>query len=272
MKLWANGWGGTTGDSLATAKPVYMSGDVWFVNSATGSDSAAPRGKDRQAPLATLAQAQTNAANGDVVVLMDGHTETFTVGLSLTKALCIVGEGLSSGIPTVQLKINSANQSCLVLSTAGIELRNIRFPASILNNAGAGGNVGKVAIAANSCFVIGCYIEQALSDQLPGISLANAVTNIRLENTTIISTAISGRAAYGLYHIGTVTDLDVVGCVFSDGTLGFTGAAWDGTAGAVTRLRAQGISQLLGAAIRMNASTVGRINPATVTNGGEVNW
>jgi hypothetical protein len=276
MKLWANGLGGTTGDSLATTKPLYTSGDVWFVDSTIGVDGASPAGKDRQKPLATLAQAQTNGADGDIVVLLSSHTETFTVGLSLTKSLIIVGEGSSGGVPTAQFKINAANQSVFVLNAAAIQLRNIKFPASVQSNSGAGGGVGKVAIGAtgNSTLIRGCYIEQSGLDQLPGLSIASGVARIRIENTTIISTAtaVATRPTYGIWHIGTVTDLDVNGLVLSDGTVGFSGASWDGTTGATTRLRAENVSLLLGADAKHHASTTGQLIPSTATSGGAVSW
>lgn len=274
MKLWPNGIGGSTGDVLATTKPLYLSGDVWFVNSTGGVDGVSPAGKDRQKPLATLAQAQTNGAAGDIVVLMDGHTETFTVTLAITKALCIVGEGSASGVPTAQLKINAAAASCLNVATTGVQLRNIKFPASVQSNTGSGGSTGKIAVAGASCGIIGCYIEQSGLDQLAGISYANGMTNERIENTTVISTAtaVATRPTYGIFHIGTVADLDIVGLVLSDGQVGFSGAAWDGSAGAVTRLRAQGVSLLLGADVKLHASTLGWLAPPTVTSGAVVSW
>lgn len=274
MKLWPNGIGGLLGDTLVTTKPLYLSGDVWFVNSTGGVDGASPAGKDRQKPLATLAQAQTNSANGDIVVLMDGHTETFTVALAITKNLAIIGEGSSGGVPTVQLKMNAAAQCTLVLTALGTILANVKFPASLQSNSGSAANQGKVHLTGSSTQVRGCYFEESALDQLPAITIASGLADIRLENTSIISTAttVATRPTYGIYVGGPTTDVDLVGLVLSDGAVGFSGAAWDSTINAVTRLRAMGLSLLLGADMKLHASTVGWIAPPTVTGGGGISW
>lgn len=274
MKLWPNGIGGLTGEPLATTKPLYLSGDVWFVNSTGGVDGASPAGKDRQKPLATLAQAQTNSANGDIIVLLDGHTETFTAALAITKNLAIVGEGSTAGVPTAKLIMNAAAQCTLVLSALGTILANIKFPAGLQSNTGSAANQGKVHMTGSSAQIRGCYFEESALDQLPAITIASGAANCRLETTTIISTAttVATRPTYGVYGGGTATDLDVVGLILSDGTVGFSGSAWDTTTGAITRLRGQGVSLLLGADMKLHASTTGWISPSTVTGGGGISW
>lgn len=276
MNVRPNGIGGSSGDQLATCRPLQLSGDVWYVSSLIGTDAASPAGKDRQKPLATLSQAHTNAVAGDIVVLMDGHTETLVAVLTISKAgLDIVGEGQSSGLPTAQLKINAAAASVLNVTGAAVRIRNILFPASIQSNTGSGG-VGKVHInaSASKSQVIGCYFQEGANDQLAAVSVQTGATDVRVENATFISTAptTATRPTYGLLTQGTVTDLDVAGCVFSDGTVGFSSAAWDSSAGVVTRLRAQNVSLLLGADAIMNAATTGWLNVQTATDGGRVVW
>ena len=46
MPDYTNGLGQALGDTLATAEPLRMSGAVWYVNSATGTDAASPSGLD----------------------------------------------------------------------------------------------------------------------------------------------------------------------------------------------------------------------------------
>ena len=60
------------------------------MDSATGSDAASPAGKDRIKPLATLAQACTNAATGDIIVCLAGHAETLTSGQTFSTANILV--------------------------------------------------------------------------------------------------------------------------------------------------------------------------------------
>jgi hypothetical protein len=273
MNIHNNGLGGTLGDVLATNKPIQVSGAVWYVNATGGVDAGGTAGQDREKPLATLGQAVTNASNGDIIDLLDGHTETLTAALAIGKTVLIVGEGSAGGLPTVQLKINAAAASLLSLTTA-VVLRNIRFPASVQSNIGPGANAGKVRITGNQCQIIGCYFEQSGLDQLPALSIGTAVTAPRIENSTFISTAtaVATRPTYGLFHEGTVSDFDVVGTVFSDGTVGFSGAAWDGSFGIATRLRGINVSQLLGATIVQNASSIGFLNVQTSTGGGSIRW
>lgn len=268
-----NGIGGTTGDTLATCKPLQLAGSVWYLYSATGVDGASPAGKDRQKPLATLAQAHTNAAAGDIIVCLDGHTETLAATQVFSKAVFLIGEGSSAGKPTVSFRTSAANLGVFSLQ-AGVNLGNIYFPSSVQSNAGPGANVGKVHLGNGNNIIRGCYFEESAFDQLPGLSIATGLSGIRVENSTFISTAtlVATRPTYGLYHVGTVSELDVNGCVFSDGTVGFSGAAWDGTAGIGTRMRAQSVSLLLGAEALHNAATTGFFNPQTATGGGRIDW
>src|SRR5689334_19357234 len=98
--IYPNGVGGSTGASLATAAPLYASGQVWYVSSTTGVDGASPAGLDRVKPLATLAQAYTNAAAGDFIVCLSGHVETLTSAQTIGKAdIKLVGEGTGSSRP-----------------------------------------------------------------------------------------------------------------------------------------------------------------------------
>lgn len=269
MIIFNNGLGETLGDTLVTTKPVQTPGNIWFVNSATGTDAASPAGKDRQKPLATLGQAQTNAADGDIVVLQSGHTETYTVALTLSKRLIIVGGGSSAGKPTVSFINNSAGASTFTISVTNVELRNIYFPASLQSNA----SNGKVNVAAANCRITGCYFEQSALDQSPAVRLLGADT-FRMTNTTIISTATTTatRPTVGLSNAGAIADLELYGCVFSDGTVGFSTAAADLSAFAVTRIRAESMSLLNGADFLMNSGSTGYVNVATSTNGGRLSW
>lgn len=272
MKLYPNGLGESAGgDVLATQKPLFMSGNVWWVNSATGVDAGGSAGQDREKPLATIGQANTNATDGDIIVLQSGHNETLSAQLNL-KAVSLVGIGTTSGKPAAQLKINSASATLLNLAVAATEIRNVYFPASVQSNTSANGKLRLANI--DNCVISGCYFESSALDQLAALEVATIADEALIENCTFVSTAttVTTRPTRGLYVSGAITDLHVVGCVFDDGTVGYSTAACDISGGTITRLKGTGISLLRGAEVLIASATTGYFIPSTSTGGGKVTW
>lgn len=265
--IYQNGVGGTLGAQLATVKPLWMSGAVWYVR-AGGVDAAAPAGKSREYPLATIAQAVTNAADGDIICLMDGHLETIAVEQAVAKKLCFIGEGSSGGQPTVQLTLNASATNMFSVTTSFVEFHNIKFRQSTAANAGA-----RIACAATDMVVDGCYFECGNLDNV-AISFAGSADRCRIRNTTVISVAETApRPVAGITTIGALADLELDGLVLSAGTIGFSNYfALDASAGAITRLRGINCSLLLGADVKLHASTTGRLNVGTCTGGSRVEW
>ena len=70
-----NGLDPDGGNELLTGKPLITSGDVWYVHATEGTDGSGAAGQNRSKPLATLAQAISNAAHEDIIVLKEGHAE-----------------------------------------------------------------------------------------------------------------------------------------------------------------------------------------------------
>lgn len=266
-----NGIGETAGTALATVKPLRVSGNVWYVNSATGTDAVSPAGKNREKPLATLAQAVTNAADNDIICMMDGHTETITSSITLSKRLCVIGSGSSAGVPTVVLTPNlGANARMFIISIGGVELRGFKIAQSSQANTGA-----RVDISQFNVRLIDMYIECGANDTGPAVKLNSGGDSCFLKNTTIISMATS-RASQpeSAVKIGAaVSDLYLEGLVLSAGSVGFSNPyAFDASAAAITRLRGESVSLLLGADMTLNASTVGWLNTSTVTGGSREDW
>lgn len=268
-----NGSGEVTGDDVVLAKPYATPGNVWFVNSALGTDGASPAGKDREKPLATLAQAQTNATAGDSVFLEAGHTEVYTVALTLSKQLFIAAGGVAGGSSPASFAINAAAQNIFNITAAGMELRNILFKASVQSNTGAA-STGKVTSAVAGGQLIGCRFESSAFDLFAGLRLATGADSWLVQNCTFISTALTTatRPTIGLQVASAINDLILRGTAFSDGTVGYSSAAMDASAAAVTRLRLDGISALLGADILINAASTGRMAGFTATGGGRILW
>lgn len=273
MKVSPNGLGESLGgDPLLGQKPFWVGGNVWWVNSVTGTDASGTAGQDQQKPLATLGQAVTNSAAGDVIVLQSGHVETLTSALTISSARTIVGVGTTSGKPGAQLKLNSANASLLTLSGAGCQLRNIYFPGNVQSNGGAS---GKVAIPATANILIyGCYFECGATDQQDAVQATASSNSLRVENCTFVSTATSTatRATNGLKLAGAITDVIVVNNTFDDGTVGFAGKAADLSGGTITRLHAYGNSLLRGADFVINSASTGFFGTGTLSGGSVVSW
>lgn len=272
MKVYPNGLGESQGgDPLLGQAPFWVGGNVWWVNSATGSDAGGTAGQDRERPLATLSQAVTNSASGDVIVLQYGHTETLT-GAANIGIRTVVGVGTISGKPSVQLKINAASASLITMGGSGGQLRNIYFPAAVQSNNGA---TGKVSIpAATNCLIYGCYFEASGNDQFDQVQAIVASNNLRIENCTFVSTAtaIAARPTNGVRTTGAITDVAIVGCVFDDGTVGFSGKALDLSGGTITRLAGHGNSLLRGADVVNASATTGYFGTGTLTGGSAVSW
>lgn len=257
-----NGIGETVGDSLVTSKPLHSTGQVFYVSSSTGSASF--NGLSKNQPLNTLANAQTAASNGDIIVLLDGHTETLSGALNITKALTIVGSGSSTGIPTVVFRV-SANVTLFTLSAAGIQLRNIRFRSSTAS----GTSATRIDATANHATIIGCYFDCSANDTGTAVAVANATNGFRCENTTFVATNTSSTTAPGpgITFSGTSTETYLIGVVFDNGGFGFSGGIAYLESGAPTRRRAEQISMLRGADATLHASALQSYWLPTTTSG-----
>lgn len=273
MRLFTGGAGESLGSWLATSSPLYISGNVWYVHATTGTDAASPSGQDRSKPLATIAQAVTNAADHDIIVLLDGHTQTITAVQSLAKKLMIVGGGQSSdGKPTVKLTLNAAAASLFTASVTDVMLANIWFNANAQTNASP-----KVHVTGGGFRMEGCYFECGATDTGAAlrVDVAASAGGVRVVNTTFVSTATvtSAQPESAIKSVSTADRLEFEGLVLDNGTVGFSNFyAMDLSAGAVTRIVAKQISLLRGADVKMHASSVGVINPSTTSGGPRVEW
>jgi hypothetical protein len=269
MQYLPNGIGATLGDSLATTEPLILTGNVWYVDSATGTDAVSPAGKNREKPLATLAQAHTNASANDIIVCLSGHSETLTAGQVFTKSVLLIGEGASGALPTVKFTQDAAAAGLFSIVAAGVEIRNIWF-----EEAAQLASVNKVYVDAvcTDFRLTDCYFEGNANDALALVAILGARCTI--EGCTFISTATDTAAQpyAGIETSGAISDLRMIGVKLSDGTVGWSGAAMVASGAAVTRLRCEGLSLLLGAEMLIHASSTGHVNPATSTGGGRVSW
>jgi hypothetical protein len=273
--LWPNGLGPSTGDELAVNGPLYTGGTTWFVHYTNGTDAVSPAGESELAPLKTLAQAVTNAAHDDIIVLLDGHDETVTSTQTISKRLTIVGGGSASGKPTAILRNNQAGNALLSITTIGVSLRNIYFPENVQTCTEA-----KVIFTGQNMFrCVGCYFDCGAKDtNAASIACFSTTSFARFENCTFVSTATSAaaRPVAGLTATAPV-DWEVIGCTFDGGTVGFSGVAYQGAAfhnasTAALRIHVQNLTLLRGANFVLGTGATGYISGVTTTGSSQVVW
>jgi hypothetical protein len=101
-------------------------GKVWFVNSATGSDTSGA-GQSPDSPFDSLAYAYSSdvLSSGDVVYVMPGHTESITGAGTVTADIAgttVIGLGTGASRPTFNF---TATGSTFAVSGAGVKLVNL---------------------------------------------------------------------------------------------------------------------------------------------------
>lgn len=263
-----NGIGESLGDQLITGKPLFTSGQVWYLNFSTGTDAVSPQGLNPQAPLKTLAQAVTNASDNDILVML--ASETVTAVVTLSKKLTIVGSGTSAGVPSISVGTNAAAASTFAVTTSAVELRNLRLTSNAQTNSS-----DRIAVSAGDFRMVGCYVECAGTDEGDTLSLDSGADRTRIVNSTFISTATSASdlPKSAIVSSAAIADLELDGLVVSAGTVGYSSQfAVDLSTAAVTRVKGQSLSLLLGADMKLHASSTGWVNVQTATGASRVEW
>jgi len=275
-----NGIGDTLGDTLVTTSPLEVNGNVWYVHYDTGTDAASPAGQNRQAPLKTLGQANTNAASGDIIVLMDGHEETFTAAVTVSKDLTIVGAGSSGGYPTVKLTNNQAAASMLVLSCNSItQLRNIWFEEEAQANSSV--KISRVSAGGTGILIVdNCYVQCGQYDDNFALSVGDG-DFCMIRNSTFVSTATSiATQPVGAMCVDTAaTSIRAIfmdGVVVDGGVYGwsnFHAVEWSQNANdKPTVVNIINTSLLRGSDMRIDKDTIGWVNVSTKTGGVRIDW
>lgn len=266
-KTWPQGLGGSTGDQLATEAPLTVSGNVWYVDSQTGSVSGP--GTNEDAPYATIAQAIAVAAAHDIIVCLSGHTEVLTAAIPMALiGLSIVGAGSSAGVPTVSVQMNSSTLSCFTMSAAGTKLLGVKVLSNVQANTGPA-----VTVTAADCMVRNCYFEQAGTDDGSGVSITSGIAGFRLQDTTFKSTAtsVATRPLTGFRVASASTHLYMEGVTVDAGTYGYSAYGINLVA-AVTGLNCENLSLLRGANMFVEPTSVGFVNLRTATGGASLVW
>lgn len=265
--FYPNGLGGTSGADLATVSPIYTTGDVWYVSSSSGADAVSPRGKDRAKPLATLSQALTNAAAGDTIVLLSGHSESISGAITSSLArINIVGEGTGTSRPRFT---RSADIVMFTFSGAGVTLDNIYFVASSTSSTNS-----RVKFSAARPAAIRLYFECGSNDAGPALETVTGASQLIMSSVSFVSTSTSSSSQpdHALRFTNAITDVDMNTVIFDGNTSGWANQyALQGT-GAVTGLRAINIDLLNDSDVTLATSTSGYMTIRNKSGSAKVKW
>jgi hypothetical protein len=264
----SNGVGGTTGATLTTVSPLLTSGNIYYVSSASGSNSNT--GLERNKPLATLAQAYTNASANDTIVLMSGHTQSIVAVQTLAKAgLTIVGEGSGSSRPQFTRLNTGASFVLFDITAAGVTLSNLYFQ----DTSGAACTDSKVKSAAANTLIDGCYFEAGVYDTGPQVEYVTGASQARIRDTTFISVGTSGTQPESAVKVtNALTDLELDTVVFDGGTIGWSNPYALNGAAAITRLRGINLSLLDDSDITLATGTTGYLHVLNKSGSARVVW
>jgi hypothetical protein len=130
---------------------IISFGDVYYVHSVTGSDTANTGTRPDDA-LATIDAAinKTTADHGDIIFVLPGHDENPTASIAMDIAgVQVIGLGVGSKRPTITF---GALAAAVDMSAAGCRISNLRFDlgtvAATVTNA--------INITADGCQVDNC--------------------------------------------------------------------------------------------------------------------
>jgi hypothetical protein len=187
---------------------IIATGNVTWVDSVSG-DNSNP-GTEGQ-PLATLAQAITNAtaSNGDIILIKSGHTETLSSSVSISKAgLKIFGIGEGSEAPrfTVAAAIDGLN-----ITGNNVEVNNLYFPVGTTT-----ANTSRINIDARGVRVKGCTFLCGQYDLSTITITANGIDADLQSNAMTVSA--DGPDHGVIIENASATGIRIEDCAFNGGT------------------------------------------------------
>lgn len=260
IKTYVNGAGGATGAELATVAPLYTSGAVYYLGNATSGNSDSNAGTDRIAPLATLAQAYSNASAGDIIDVLAGHTETLPAVTFGKAGLRLIGEGAGTSAPIFV----ASDTIGIAVTAAGCMFDNLRFGPSTIA-AGVAISLQASNVRCNALTFTTGANETAGMLALAG---AGSAQNASITNCTFTSGSALG---YAIEAAANWTDVTIDNLVLDGGSTGWSTAAWR-CDGAYTRLCVTGLQLLNGSDVLIVTGTTGYIQVAEQSGSSVVDW
>lgn len=214
--IWSAGLAGT-GVDTATVFPDYFGTNVIWVNSASSAASDGNAGTEPELPLATLAQAITNASAGACIAVSATHAQTISVTLAVNKAgLRFVGFGTGTARPT--LTPSAGNIATFTVTAANCVIDNFYLKAA----AATSGASGRLTTNASGTQVLNCQIDCGAFDQ-EGLLFTTGGDNARVQACTITATA--SRPTRAISHSNAVSNFHLLDTVIDGATFGWAGNA-----------------------------------------------
>lgn len=264
--IYQSGIGGTTGSVLATYKPLWTSGTIYYVSSVSGSDTFT--GKERNKPKATIAGALAVATNGDTIAFLANHAETLVANQTISQTgLVLVSEGSGANAASFTRNFDGI---MLTLSGDGMRLYNLRFPEGTYTSTSAKVQVSGAGVK----FYATTTFLASDKDTGPQLNLVTGANQFGIENATFTSTALltTAQPESAMKVTNAVSDLFMENVTFAGGVSGWSNPYAFNGAAAITRLRAINISLTGDSDVILATGTTGMMIPGSVGGSNRIVW
>lgn len=159
--------------------PSFMSGAVIWCDSVSGND--ANNGTSRKTPRKTFASARglLTTLKSDLLVLMDGFSETISGAVTETKAGIHIISEIASGLG--QARLIAGVDSALTFSGADVSITGVKFPAAAVSVPTL-----KLAMTGARAVLDTCAFEFGANDG--GVGVQMSAVGGRISNSTFTAT------------------------------------------------------------------------------------
>jgi hypothetical protein len=199
-------------------------GNVWWVNSATGTDGAG-HGTHPDDPFKTLmfAMLQCTASNGDRIYLMPGHAETISAANPATFIAATAGQGFNAGVAGIDIfgigsgrlrptfTFTTATTAAAVVTAANIHFKNLVF----INNFDA--VVAMVTVSAADVWFDTCewVTNNGTMGAVAGLVTAATADRLKVTNNRFLGSAVnSGTTTTAQIDHESGVDYEISTCYF----------------------------------------------------------
>lgn len=259
--IYQNGLGATSGHDVVTEEPFWAlsgsasSGSVFYVGPG-GTNAVAPAGNRREAPLATLAQAHTNAIAGDTIVLLSGHAEALASAQTFNKAnITVVSEATGSNRARFTC---SGTVNMFDVTAAGVQFLNLYFPASTAVA------TTRIKSAAAGTIIEDCTFECGASDTNRAVQFFNGASYAQILGTSFTAVAAGAKGAFEVDVGATMAGLRLIDVTVDGGSFGWTTTSI-ANAGTLTGVKALRVNLLNNSDVTLGTAPTGYWIPGVCT-------
>jgi len=221
------------GGVFSVVNETMTTGNVWYVDSGAGTDSAA-YGKNPDTPFATLDYAigKCTASNGDIIFVMPGHAESIVGASTLTLDIAgvkIIGLGSGLTIPTFTYTTDAT--ATFNITAANCHVENLYLYSNFEDGITAGITVGALA---DGLVLKNIIMEEGANttEFLVGISVTAACHHVTIDGLKFYGVA-GGTDSSCIVLAGASNFSIIKNCeIYGD----FSGAVIDATGAASTFL------------------------------------